>query len=639
MAKVLADGLNRTVFPLGETIELKLNEPRPETLELPFYKLLPKDHLDLIRFRIYVRRRCIKDVEFRTAILQMCRKDPLFWANTFCCVFEPRPPRSIPLKMWNDQADLFAILWKWYGVRSVGVGKSRGIGGSWTVSMLYAYVLLFVPESKNGILSKDEDSVDSDDENSMLGKVAYQLEKLPYWMTHDLAGRPYVKRNKGTHLFINQAVNTTLQGFPATDNKVRGMRFSSLFHDESSEWPGDTQAAAATAIHTTNNRIYIGTFKGSNNAHYDMMYRDKTSLLRVFMWWWNNEARSRGMYTTQSGRCKIIDQSYQFPPNYPFVLDGRTRSPYVDAVEREAGPSRANAVWEELNGITSDSGRKLFRSDTIQLLETLVKPQLRSGTVQRNADGQIVFLDDPNGKTWVWGARTGTDSGGPYSAASDLGAGRGAAYTTFEAIDLATGEQVVEWADNELDPVSAAQYVRLLLDWLNAGRGQGRTCFTYENNGDIGNSFGDELLRLAYRNIMRRPYKVKPQDGAESHYYGMRNKDGGTLVFGELERAIRDAEMTVRSIKVKEEMELFDREEKTNGKYKPAFPAREDGHGDRAFGLAMAWFQGREKKVAKFTDTDLSNEVTQATPSPGAIILTRRPQKKRSWSAGWRLTG
>ena len=631
------DGLSREVFSLGETITLKLNEPRPETLDLPFYKLLPTEYADLLRVRIYIRRRCIRDTAFRDDIIAMCRLDPLFFANVFVHIYEPRTTAAMPLVLWSDQCDLLAIIDKWFGRRSMGVGKSRGIGDSWMLTVKNAHALLYMRDCKIGVISKDEDSVDSDDENSLLGKLAFILDRLPYWMTRDGVGRSVFKRNKSVHLFTNTAINSTIQGFAATDNKVRGMRFTVLEHDENAFWPGDTEAAAATSVHTTNCRIYVSTFCGTNNVHYNIMYTEKTSLLRIFHWWWANPARYAGAYTTEHGRVKIIDKEYKFQPDYPFIADGLLRSAYVDAVLRESGSTK-QSVLEELYGVTGETSRRLFRADTVQITNMTVRPPERTGYIARENDGKRVFRDRAGEKLFVWGKHTGT-SGGPYAAACDLAAGRMAAYSTFEAFDLNTGEQVVEYADNTIDIVSFASVAYDILRWLCGPNGDGHCYFTFENNSELGNAFGAEMLRLGYGNIQRKPYIHKPTNGPEE-YYGMRNKDGGLKIFIELDRAVLDGDVTVRSEFVGREIGLWDKEETTNGKIKPKYPYREDGHGDRSMALAMAWWLGRERRG------DVGIFPKSGTPSgdPSKLdlktlfseIMAPDSPAPRRWSSTWR---
>lgn len=627
------DGLSREVFALGETITLKLNERRPEVDALPFYKLLPTTRRDLLRVRLYVRRRCIRDVAFRNDIVSMCRADILFWAAMFANIYEPRTTSAMPLVLWSDQANLLAILRKWFGRRSMGVGKSRGIGDSWVLSLLNAYALLFIPDAKIGVISKDEDSADSDDENSLLGKLAFILDKLPYWMTRDGIGRPLIKRNKSTHLFSHTNANTTVQAFPATDNKVRGMRFTVLEHDENAFWPGDADAAAATSVHTTNCRIYVSTFCGTNNHHYNIMYAEKSSLLRIFHWWWANPARYEGAYTTEHGRVKILDESYKFPPDYPFVTDGLLRSAYVDAVLRESGSTR-QSVLEELYGVTGETSRRLFRSDTVNVTNMTIRPPLRTGYVARDKDGSRVFRDRAGEKLHVWNENTG-GTGGPYAVACDLAAGRMSAYSVCAALDLTTGEQVVEYADNTIDIVSFASVVYDILLWLGGKRGHGHAYLTFENNGELGNAFGAEMLRLGYGNIAHKPYKIKPANGAEE-YYGMRNKDGGLKIFIELDRAVLDADVIVRSEGVSKEMGLWDKEEK-NGKIKPLYPYREDGHGDRSMSLAMAWFLGRERRM-QHSVTPVLNAATLDRRELYSELYETPKRSGASWGAGWKRT-
>jgi hypothetical protein len=367
------------------------------------------------------------------------------------------------------------------------------------------------------------------------------------------------------------------------------------------------------------------------------MYQNKTAMLRIFWWWWENPARAAGMYTTEHGRVKIIDKTYQFPPDYPFVLDGLRRSPYVDAVLREYGTDFQTGL-EELFGVEEDSGRKLFRNSTLDMVRTTVRPPVREGHIEKNGNGEYVFRDEPNGPVKVWGRDVGGGKGGPYACGSDLAAGRQQGYSTVEAIDLETGEQVLDFATKEMPIVEFTQYAHGIYRWLAGGCGQGHVFVTFENNADLGNTFGEEITRLGWNNVERNRRKI-PDRKKAPEYLGQRNKDGGFSIMMEMERAIRDAELTPRSDALLDEMGLFDKEEK-NGKWKPAYPFRADGHGDRTQGFAMAWDMARGKRSGVNMESVQASIVNAdvAAKKKAYFEALNGTHKKRSWSAGWRLT-
>lgn len=588
MAKVLQSGLSRELLPIGELRETKLNKPSKEVLSLPYYGLLPKSHLDLIRFRIEVRKRCLVDKDFRNDIIAMCKADVAFFANVMCYIFEPRPPRPIPLKLYDDQADCLVWLAECFGNRDVAVEKTRGIGMSWTMAVLYAWAWLFIDDAKIAITTKDESVLDGPDSNTIMGKIAYILDHVPVWMRIGDNGRPIMKRNLTEHMMLNLRNGATIQGFPPTDQKMRSLRFTSVFYDEFAFFPRDAQASLNASVHTSPNRYFVSTWNGPDNTFYDIMRRQKSTMLSILSYWWDNYDRWQGAYTTEAGRLKIIDINYKYPPDYPFVLDGLLRSPWVDYELRRAG-SNIQSALEELYGLQAEAGRKLFKADTINLVNTTVRPHYARGAVELK-QGEPYFQTAADGDMKLWGD-IGEGKGGPYSAACDIAFGSGASYSTLEIIDLTNGTQVLDYASNKIDPVSFAQYVVLTLRWLNGTKYDGHTYLTFENNGDQGRTFGLEVERMGYGNIMRRNYATRINKLDAPTYLGMRNKDGGMAIMLEMERAIRDGELLIRSGAIAKEISVFDKDEEG----KPCYPKGEEGHGDRVMGMAMAWFQGRER--------------------------------------------
>lgn len=620
MAKVLQSGLSRHVHPIAEVRETKLHEPSEQVLALPFYNLLPTDHIELLKFRIYVRERCLKDLEFRADIIEMCRLDICFFANVFCWVFEPRPPRPIPVKLWNDQADCLVWIKECFETeRDLGAEKTRGIGFSCIMAIFCYWASRFIPECKGAITTKDESVLDGPDANTILGKIVYTHDHMPAWFRLDANGKDIIKRNLTEHLLLFTDNQSTIQGFPPTDQKMRSLRFTYVFYDEFAFFPRDAQKSLDASGGTAPCRIFVSTWNGPDNVFHRIMRKDKNTMLRILCYWWNNEERWRGAYKSEAGRLVILDKHYDYPANYPFVLDGLVRSPWVDYELRRAGANIQSAL-EELYGLQAEAGRKLFRNDTIELVQTTVRACQWEGEVDLR-NGDLVFVPEREGNVWTWGD-IGQGKRGPFSAGCDVGFGSGASYSTLEVIDLSTGEQVLDFAENKLEVVSFAQYVYDILRWLNGSKGDGHTFLTFENNGDQGRTFGQEMQRLGYGNIMRRKYASRvPREDAAT-YLGMRNKDGGLSILAELERAIRAGECMVRSLYVAEEIKLFDKDAETG---KPLFPKGEKGHGDRLQGLAMAWFQGRER-------------LTLAPQERKQSIITELENvthKQSNWSDAW----
>lgn len=636
--KVLASGLSTDVFPIGEQRSTQLGKPSKEALELfPFYWRLPvASPVKLLKWKIYVRKRCLHDLAFREAILEICAIDVAFFAATFCSVFEPRPPRMIPLSPWIDQVDWLAWLEECYGVRDIGGEKSRGIGVSWLSALFFYNKMRFDPGAKLGMMSKDESTLDGPDENSLMGKVWYLHAKMPAWFRYNEAGKDVIKRNTAEHIMLCTDSEATLQGFVPTSEKVRGLRFTALLHDEFAFLPRKVQELMNSAVHTTHNRIFISTWHGADNTFHEIMRLEPSTMLRIEMYWWNNTERWKGCYTTENGRLKVIDTEYAFPPDYPFILDGLKRSPWVDYELRRPGSTKESAL-EELYGLQGGDARKLFRLDATAIAQSTTKHPQQIGEIWAERDG-YKFNASPNGRVKVWGVSThginaaiGDGQFGPFSAGCDLAFGTGSTNSTLEVINIPTGEQVLEVADSKVPPVEFAEMVVDVLRWVNGKKGDGHTKLVFENNGQQGNLFGSEAQRLGYGNIHRSKYKNKASLDDRASYLGVRNTDRGLFALGELDRAIISGECVVRSEELQQEINLFCKD--TNDG-KPIFPKHSLGNGDRAQAMGLAWYQAR-----KFYSV---REQAKTPGAPSSRDRNRREcegkqNKARSWEDSWSL--
>jgi hypothetical protein len=566
----------------------------------------------------------MEDLEFRANIVFMCQQDVCFFIETLGIIFEPRPnPRSMPLKMWQDQVDIVAWSNECYGRRDMGLEKSRGIGASWLYALFLYHKWQFVPATKIGILSKDETSLDGPDSNSLLGKLIFVHENMPAWLRMDALGRDVMKRDKTEHILHNRTNKATVQGFVPTNDKVRSLRFTCLFYDEFAFLTRDVQAQLNASGATCPNRFFVSTWNGSDNEFYVMMRKEQTTMLRVEMYWWNNTERWKGCYTTTNGQLKIIDTNYNYPKDYPFVLDGMKRSPWIDFELSRPGYN-AQSGLEEYYGLLAQDDRKLFQRKTRDIMSSQVVPWDRECELNQVPEEPEVF-DCYKGRIKIFGEH-GAGEAGPYVAGCDIAFGSGATYSTLEVIDATNGRQVLEFASNDLVPVEFAQHVVGILRWLNGEMGDGHTHLDFENNGDQGTTFAKEITRLGYGNVARRSYAKTNLRANEGTYLGSRNRDRGLANLSEVERAILSGECRILSEHLRQEFDCFVRDE--NGR--PHYPAGEDGHGDRAQGFGIAWAACRERRVApkKTVEQDARSEI---------MGFAAEPEKQGSWEDSWSL--
>lgn len=94
-----------------------------------FYKRVPKDRAENLRYRIAVRQRAAKDLKFRKACLAACREDYLYFLNVFSWLYEPRKKKEatgrvqamvFPFITWPHQDDAILQICEHLGYSDIG---------------------------------------------------------------------------------------------------------------------------------------------------------------------------------------------------------------------------------------------------------------------------------------------------------------------------------------------------------------------------------------------------------------------------------------------------------------------------------------------------------------------------------------
>jgi hypothetical protein len=196
-----------------------------------FAERIPGDAQGNLKFRKQLRMACLNDEPKRAKVIAACKSDPLFFFNGFCWLYEPRPkrvngkelPMVFPFIAWEHQVPLMKAIHENLGMVDIGVEKSRGEGMSWTIVLFATWDWLFNDMRSIGLVSKDENSVDSpDDPDSLMWKADFLISKLPKWMV----GEKDVdwKRDRGKHVLKNLRNGSTISGYAATANVASGGR-------------------------------------------------------------------------------------------------------------------------------------------------------------------------------------------------------------------------------------------------------------------------------------------------------------------------------------------------------------------------------------------------------------------------------
>lgn len=203
----------------------------------------------------------------QAAHMELCRRDPIYWFNTFCWTFDPRVERGssyLPFNLYPFQEEYVLAL-----IECIDIGedtfteKSRDMGMSWLVMLILQYCFLYRSgwDFLVGSISESDVCTATDDPSTLFGKFRFNYQRLPYWM----------KPKKGIvdkKLMVqNLDNNNVISGKAATTSFGRGPRKRAVFLDEFSYWENQEVIYGGLA-NTTRCRIVGGTPYGEDSEYY-----------------------------------------------------------------------------------------------------------------------------------------------------------------------------------------------------------------------------------------------------------------------------------------------------------------------------------------------------------------------------------
>jgi hypothetical protein len=587
-------------WPLGEEIRFYDGEVHPLVAALPYYGVVPKEPLAHLDYRIEIAEQCASSVAYREMYLQWCAADFLFFVNTFCYILEPRDESGdtrLPFNTWQNQDPVMAALAYYLGRRDVCGDKSRAQGASWIVVALYVWVLLFHRGKVLGFMSKDEITADDPKDPSSLGwKIDFILRNLPTWMQPPDIQVGGANRSSTNHTWYNPLTDTTIKGYAANKTSGRGGRFTSFFLDEAAFFGANRDLEAISNLQQTcRNRIVISTPNGTD-IEFHRLIANASTWLRVVLDWEDNPSQNEGKYTSKDGKLEILDLDFEFPPDYDYILDGITRSPWFD---NEC--ARANHNMVEINReLRRDHGGSKTRPFPEAALSTALRfcrdPD-HQGTLrfERSDPSDIDSMkwrEEKNGplKLWFHPDTEGLPPSGTYVVNADVAAGTGSSTSSNSCIQVFNqiGEQVAEFACNKTPPTKLARILVALCYWF--GRGQATSYANFEKTGPLGTQFSGALKRLQYPHVYHMIDRTKRGAKRSNNPGWHTSKTANTLE--PLVNALSDEQIVIRSFDLARECGEyeFDKSDWVHPGAKSAKDAADQGfnHGDRAVAAGIA---------------------------------------------------
>lgn len=236
--------------------------------------------------------------------LELCRRDPVYWINTWGWTYNPKEAASgatayVPFDLFPKQADLIRYLEDRTAAREEGlVEKSRDIGFTWVAAAFAAHRWRFSPGFKTTFGSRDQDQVDHlGDPDSIFEKMRMFLYRLPAWMMP--AGFNRSQHDNFMRL-LNPENGNTITG-ECGDNMGRGGR-SSLYVVDEGAFLQRPERVEAAIVANADCRIWASTVNGMGNLFGKKRHSGSLRPDQIFRYHWRDDPRKDDAWAAQKQR-------------------------------------------------------------------------------------------------------------------------------------------------------------------------------------------------------------------------------------------------------------------------------------------------------------------------------------------------
>lgn len=627
-----------------------------------FYKDVPKEIGPNLEYRLNLRKKAAKDAGLRRAIAAACKHDILYFFNAWCYLIEPRTrydskghekAKVFPFITWEHQDYWFPKVRESLGKRNVVVEKCRGEGWTWFECLAALQDFLFSENTLVGLVSSTEAKSDSQSLGSILGKVDWELTKLPTWMT-GIRGRDRNNtgdwyRNASDHALMNVRLGNQITAFAAGPDVGRGDRFTWFGLDEhaSDEWKqeGNDERVLEALGGTTDSILSISTPKGAYGAFHRLVHAPSSDL-KVTIDWRDNPSKNRGLYKLVNDRPVAVD-----PENNPlhkdydpptkeisellsrlrkrgYDLDSKTRSPWLDR-ECDRGTSNPQNVAQEIERDYGGSVARIFGNHCMEVAESTTRPPDIYGMLTVYDDLSYMFDRVDNGEFHLW-CQLDIHDRPPkhnYIVCADVASGDGGDYCNNSAvmvIDLVTGEQVMEFVTKTVKPPDFADKCIAIAKWFH------NAFLAWEHMGP-GTAFTKQVIERGYGNCYERETMDK-FTRKRSKKLGFDNRGSAReYLFADLERQIRTGDLLIRSKYLAEELTQYIRDE---GKIRHVSVKGDDSsHGDRVIAMGVGVQAMKARPMPKLEGKRVES---YGDPVPGTLayrewMFTRMNEEGDEW--------
>ena len=548
--------------------------------------MISKNPIENVKWRSLMWDESRSDVVLQRGLIQRIREDAGFWFDGFVWTFDPRREegcRTLPMVLWDAQEKTLADIVEAVDLQhDLVADKSRDEGLTWLVLGEFARRFCVERECPMTCISRVEDCVDRrGDPDALFWKLDFLLAALPPWVVRaDEIERRYLH-------FGNRRTLSTIDGRATTGDVGAGGRQRAMFFDEFARVPDDEEACASSKD-TSRCRIFVSTPQVTGRAFKRMRFEGKIPVTTLH--WSTDPRKNAGLYRSHGGALEVVDKGYSFAEGYPFVLDGKVRSPWYDKEDRER--SRLEMA-ENVDIEYVRSGTMVFDMDVLAQVraQDVREPAMRYDWI----DG--MWIPGGRARLHVWEEPRAETN---YCVGSDVSMGQGASNSVSVVVDVEGGRKVAELAASDLMPEEYAVWVAALC--RRYGGATGVAFHAWEQNGP-GLVFGKTLLRAGERYIYwqrdeRKDRPLATGRGKTRNPGWVSSRTNKFQLLGELNSALKHGTFVERSgeaVKEAESYVIHDSGEVGPVSYRDATSGAKATHGDRVIAAGLAVLGMREQ--------------------------------------------
>lgn len=592
------------------------------SITCPHYGLVPKGMDANLAFRSEMLQMAGSDPLAAAQIRTMCAEDLLFYVNTFCWTYDPRPEALAPVMPFitypefQDDAMLNIADCITVGEDFV-MPKSRDMGASWMGLTVFEWFWHFRDNLSFLLVSRNEDYVDKKgNPKALFWKLDFLHKHQPRWLLP--TGRwlgPNDPERRLLHMG-NSDTDSVIDGESTTSDAGRGDRRTAMFIDEHAAFKlNDGFLILKATRDTTSCRGFNSTPQGSGNGFYEVVHNTSARTIRLH--WSDHPGKSKGLYeTSRLKKPKLLDdfrgmvkfqtkgerdaRQVMYPDDYPFILDGKLRAPWYDYQCTRC--ANAMEIAQELDIDFLGSDFQYFDPEFIQILrKKYCKPSIRRGDLEFDAEtlSPKRFRDNESrGILELWiplDSENLPAKDRQFVIGSDISAGTGASNSVSSIVDRKTREKIGVLRISTLRPNPFAKLTLALAKFFN------NAFMIWDASGPTGKVFTQQVMGSHYGNIYyrRSEKKITRKISDEPGYY--LNPNDREALLEEYRADLADHKFINRSDRGMEECLQFIRTAGGPIEHSASANAQDPGgartaHGDEVIADALAALACRDNR-------------------------------------------